>query len=634
MGEIAPRNTPDPQKIHDAPIVEVGQWYWVAPDESDERQEWFSCVVEIGSNYVELHGVPHGNSYSTARIHLDEFSKRCRLEADPESVIRGQVEFFRNVVREKITQVKEITARLGISGSPKIEQQPAEEACKALSTVSGTKDAKKYKKDLIRAKEEDLPKLFKEIQEANENLASWMSAQVLPIKAMAEGMKSVVEEIEGRIFNVTLYAGLTEEVVQFRKGAPAAFGEKLRIMQRLLYMDEECLLDYKHGGMSFGKIKDFDKWLAKPANRDRILPFPRTLVAFRVRRGTKEREALSIAEIMINLQEEELDKATFLYIRNGESLYRLNCDLEFGELIFPGRHESDLNEPMMARMFGTTVNEIITRREYDQILRDHEEKRLKAKAWAKEHPKESHICNPYQEWFTDNYEPFDPSSVYYDEIKDVITKRVIHYNRIALIVQGLFDRSEIFHPHPQVKLWNPEGFASAVELVYDGAGILHYGDPPDFEEYRKALNALLKEGSITIGQDDFWQEKEAEKESARMDNDWRVKTEYRPKRFQPYGNPGPGYLAQVVGLSKNKATFKWNRKRLVDTWGQRRGDPISCSIAVPEARLLNVSAYVPGDFKRFFEDPRTRAKYLKWAPTLLAAEEYHAGNIKPGPDEE
>lgn len=42
--------------------------------------------------------------------------------------------------------------------------------------------------------------------------------------------------------------------------------------------------------------------------------------------------------------------------------------------------------------------------------------------------------------------------------------------------------------------------------------------------------------------------------------------------------------------------------------------------------LFNVDAYTPGDFRQFFEDPRTRAQYLKWAPYLLAAEEYHAGN--------
>ena len=52
------------------------------------------------------------------------------------------------------------------------------------------------------------------------------------------------------------------------------------------------------------------------------------------------------------------------------------------------------------------------------------------------------------------------------------------------------------------------------------------------------------------------------------------------------------------------------------------------TIKVSVETLFNVSAYQPGDFRWFFEDPRTRAQYLKWAPTLLTAEEYHAGNRK------
>jgi len=49
---------------------------------------------------------------------------------------------------------------------------------------------------------------------------------------------------------------------------------------------------------------------------------------------------------------------------------------------------------------------------------------------------------------------------------------------------------------------------------------------------------------------------------------------------------------------------------------------------VPADKLFNVSAYKIGDYKQFFLDPRTRAEYLRWAPMLLAAEEYHAGTKK------
>ena len=621
-------------------LIEVGQWYWIK--ENDEKGEWFGCVAKVGSNFVEMHGVPEGSHGSNrwTRIHFDEFSKVCRRETNPETVIQGNIEVFRGIVREKLSEIRAITARLGITSHLKVEHNaPGEDSSRALSVLSGTDNIKEYKKALIKAKEKDLPALFKEMGEANENLVHWMSAQAIPMKALAEGMEGVVGEIKDRIFNVTLYAGLTEEVVQITKGEAATVAEKLHILQRLLYMDEECLLDYKHGGMEFKNLKAFDKWLAKKENQDRILPFPRALVAFRVRRDAKNRDwDGSLRQIKFLLDAEESDKLTFLYIRNGERLYRMNCDLQFGELIFPGRDELDLNEPMMAKMFCSKVNEIITKRHYDDLVREKEEGKRKRKEWEKANPKKNWMSNPFMDHsFTSlsDYEPFNPTSVFYDEIKDEIGNRVKQYNRIALIVQGLYDRSEVLHPHPPVRLWDSDGFSSAVELVYDGSKILHYGPEPDWETYRNACNASITEGSITVGQELFWTEKEAEKESRRMDNDWRFKGEYRPKHFTPYGNPGPGYLAKVerwIGKSR-KAVFQWTRKRLQYPRYASMGDLISCTLAVPDARLLNVSAYKPGDFKQFFWDPRTRAKYLKWAPTLLAAEEYHAGNLKVGPED-
>jgi hypothetical protein len=357
-GDLIPKNQPEPEPLPaDVETVSIGEWYWIKGD--GEEKEWFGCVTEVGSNYAEFGGVPNGSheSWNSTRVHFDKFSKVCRREPDPESVIRRNIGFYRGIVQEKLGEIKEITARLGITDHLKLEHRaPHEESSRALSVLSGTDNVKSYKKALIRAKEKDLPKLFEEVKEANSNLASWMSAQALPMRAMAEGMGSVVGEIEDRIFNVSLYAGLTEEVTQVTKGDPAGQGEKLHIFQRLLFMDEECLLDYKHGGMEFKHIGAFDKWLAKPENLNRALPCPRSLVAFRVRKDRKERDwEGSIQQILINFEKEQLDKATFLYIRNGERLYRLNCDLEFGDLIFPGREELNLSEPMMAKVEARSI---------------------------------------------------------------------------------------------------------------------------------------------------------------------------------------------------------------------------------------------------------------------------------------
>lgn len=634
MGDLSKRN--DATSVpEEGPLIELGQWYWLKMYSAD-KEDRIACVTLIGSNFVELED-PFGHNN---RVHLDQFDGKCRLETNPEAVIRARMDYYRNVVQDKLGEIKAITARLGVTTHQKLEQNPAQESSRALSTLSGTDNLKKYKKDLIQAKEKDLPALFKEVEEAHENLASWMKAQALPMQGAVEGMKECIAEIEGRVFNVSLYAGLSEEVVQISKGATGALTDRLHILQRLLYMDEECLLNYKHGGMEFKQLGAFDEWLAKPENLNRALPFQRSLVAFRVRRNRKEFEwDGTVEQIILNFNEGELDKLTFLYIRNGERLYRLNCDLEFGDLIFPGKDELDLSEPMMAKVFCSNVEELITKRHYDELTKEREEKEKEQEAWIKANPGKHTIHAPHGifgwSFNFDRYEPFNKSSVYYDEMKEEVASRVEHYNRIALIVQGLYDRSEILHPHPPVKLWNPDGFTSVIELVYDGSNTLNYGEPPDFEAYRLACNSSLKTGSITVGQEHFWSVQEAQKESYRMDRDWRVKSQWRPSTFQPYGNPGPGYLAKVEQWlpRTRKAVFRWTRKRLrPDHWkNQSYDDLVPATTTVPDTKLFNVSAYRLGDFKQFFQDPRTRAKYLQWAPLLIAAEEYHAGNMKVGP---
>ena len=50
-------------------------------------------------------------------------------------------------------------------------------------------------------------------------------------------------------------------------------------------------------------------------------------------------------------------------------------------------------------------------------------------------------------------------------------------------------------------------------------------------------------------------------------------------------------------------------------------------MTVPASKLFNISAYKPGDYKVFFADLRTRSNYMVWVEMLLAAEEYHAGNL-------
>lgn len=633
----------------DAPGPEVGQWYWFEEEGRNGNQvTWFACIVRVGSNYVKFE-TPGG---STTRIHFDEFDKRCRLEPNPDAHIDERIKHYQDKTNQLMGRVKEVTARLGVS--PARGELLSGNETAALARINSGQNFDTYSTDLVKAKEDLLPDLFGKIKDSNKKMAIWMTAKVVPLKAQAQGLKGIIGKIEDRIFSVELYAGLTERVELIADGEPAELGAKIHLIQRRCYMDEECLAQYETGGMDYKDIADFDRWLTRPDNLNRLLPFDRCVVAFRVRRNIKEREAVNLSDFLRILQERRADEWTFLYLRNGEKVYRMDTKIEFGAKLFPDLDKSKLDGQQLWAKESFREWTIITdneyqgkceeydrekaewkakRKAYEAALKSPEAKK-RAKELGKKKPDAECVSVPYvSDWWhrddprKESWEKYTPESVFYDDITATIEAEIKQHNRVALILQGLLDRSPVFHPHPPWEIWTSDGFRAALELVYDESRALVAGEKPDFEAFRKKLNASLKEGSVTVGQDDAWERYEGAKESQRRHNDYRYRGDWYPDRYRPTGNPGPGTLAKVASFSpkSGRCTYAWNRERQ-DFRSNNYGEPLRTTYTCSSDVVLNVDAYKPGDFKQFFNDPRTRAEYLKWAPLLLEAEEYHAGH--------
>lgn len=611
--------------------AKLAQWYWV----TDDDEEWLGCVTHLGSNYTEITSIDG----STVRVHVDQFHSECRLEPDASRVIQQNIHGQKEEVRRLMAEVEALTARLGVGSSAALPSGESEGH--ALAKLDTNVDVGAYKTALIKAKDQELPELFKEIEDANRSLAKWMKAETLPMRAQVKQMKGALDLIENRIFNVELYAGLTEEVELIVDGEPAKMTEKIRLMQRRCYMDEECLVEYQAGGMEFKDLRAFDSWLAQPEHRDRILPFPRCIVAFRVRRHDKYREIHSYIDFFRAVAEMEADRLTFLYIRNGEKIYRMNTQLEFGEQLFPdtNHHWLTAGTKLWAKTFAGRVDQIITDDQYQGLIEEHKRKeaehktakrehKAKHKAWRDRKKAAKAAGEDFDErepwlphfWSDDpsrNYEPFETDNIYYDDIQKKIADEMRQYNRIGIIIQGLLDRSPVLHPHPPWKIWSRGGSSQALEFVYDASRALVGGEKPDFAAYHKRVNASLKTGSVTVGQHRAWLADE----------------EHGEKRRNQYGNPGPAMLERVAKYEprKKRCVYAWHRDGTTyDNYGKK----FRTTATIDQDQVFNVDAYTPGDFRRFFEDPRTRAEYLQWAPWLLEAEEYHAGNRKvPEPPE-
>jgi len=605
----------------------VGRWYWVK-DEGGAPS--LACVTKLGSNYVEVTYIEHE---STQRLHNDIFWSLCEFVEDPEALLRGNAERCRRELDGLMEEVKFLTAKLGVA--PSLSLGSGEVAATAI-TVAADQPAAEYKTALVKAKDEMLPELFEKIKGKSEEYKHWLSAQVIPMKAEARSLKPAIQRVEDRIFSVELYAGLCETVKCVKDGKPAALTEPVHLFQRRLCMDEECLANYDTGGMEFKDIRAFDRWLCRKDNLDRVLPFQRTVVAMRVRRHDKEREAGSIREFIRFMDLKQLDTLTFLYIRNGAQVPRLSTEIDFGEKLFPDADHPTLSAGegrLYAKGSGKDFT-VIGENEYRARVESDEQKERETKRRVAEENKKPKAEREYVSSFSyfdraaRDYVPFTRESVEYDDIARRIARQMEQHNRVVLVLQGLLDRSPALHPHPPWRLYDAAGFGQALRLHRDSDRVLVAGDRPDFEAYRARVNALLAVGSVTVGQEVAWERLAARKENARRDALGRRASEWRPDRYQPSGDPGPGRFARVARLAKKdgRAWYRWTKER-----SRGGGPPVGRTYVCRTSRVLNVDGYQAGDYKQFFADPRTREEYLGWAPLLLSAEEYKAGRHEEPP---
>lgn len=611
----------------------VGKWYWVRSEEGDGRS--LACVTHLGSNYAKLTFIGSDErSQATLRLHHDTFWSRCEYVEDAGATMLGNAERCKRELSDLLEEVKLLTTKLGVSPSAALGAGEVASTSLALAAEQPVID---YKSALVRAKEETLPELFGKIKEKSAEYGMWLTGQVIPMQAEAEKFQPAIARVTDRIFSVELYAGLCEEVRQVRAGAPAEFVEPVHLFQRRLYMDEECLANYDTGGMVFKDLRAFERWLCRGDNLERVLPFPRTVVAFRVRRHEKEREIANLREFVRVLEDKPLDKLTFLYIRNGSRIYRLSTAIDFGAKLFP-----DVDHPVLSAGEGRLYADlsefrdeykIIGEAEYLAMVAAEEEELAEYKrkiAEEKKKPKKDrqYVSSPSMFSHSSRYEPFTKASVHYDDIAKYLRTEMEKHNRIVLVLQGLLDRSPALHPHPPWRLFEAAGFDQAIVLHRDSDRVLVAGDKPDFEAYRSKLNASIRTGSVTVGQEKAWLRFEAAKESQRRDSDPRwTRVDWRPEEHRPDGDPGPGRFARVTRVDgQDYVHYRWTKER-------RGGDgpPVERKYACSSGRVLNVDAYQAGDYKRFFSDPRTREEYLQWAPLLLAAEEYKAGRHGEAP---
>ena len=596
------------ERISNNPLdhLKVGDFYWVKFDDEKwdgDKQvkvgehETLMCIEVIGSNYVGF--TIYNSKYSSdVRVHFDEFEATCRHEPNWRQILNDRMDSARLAIQEKTRElIREGQKACLIPNEVESSDHP-----QTLLPARVSVDPKKYKKELVRI-QKSLPEISKEIEQLGEDLAVAAKNVSLPDLVKLNSIKEALGMVEDRIFTVELYCGLQETVKQIAKGEAAPIQTPIVIRQQMLFMDEETLFDYEDGGMDFEKIEKFDAWVVKPENLQRLLPDQRGIVAMRVRRDAKNYgHAPDLMTAWAHMQWAEANKQTYLLMRNGENVYRIASEVDFSPRLIPMKNEIGKDQFLKEESFWSK--------------KDHEK---------------------VPEYVTQD-------SVAFDDHMKKAEALIRHYNRIVILIQGLLDRSQVFHPHVPINLRKYEDMEKWLVLIRDEELGLP-NNKLNFEDYQKQVNSTLKVGKwIYI-------------DSAYDENFPNgVNPNYAGRRFQEKGKRGwavnamprlcrvdaikkDGSEVQVSWVWGTRSTGKrvWVEAEDRPGWGHYKRDYSTdrlCHEWIPTNRVFNLSDYQPGDYKMFLCDRALQGKYLQWAKYLLTAEDWSRNRAKGIPPEQ
>lgn len=577
-----------PERISADTVPKIGTWYHVDYEESTWDGEkttktpatMLMCVAHLASNHVLFSRNSAGGGSCLEQVRYEDLLAKTRLEPDWKAIIEEEIDGKKAELYSAVTKLADkLRASDLLSDSP----NAAPTLLPSVVRVS----PEEQKKKLTRLKEKEYPAAEKHIEKITQEMVALHRDLCLPMFVEADRMETAIKKVDQRLFALELYAGIFDDVLQIKEGAPAEQETPVSVRQMLRYMDEECLIDYDGGGMDYRKLSDFDDWVAKPENYLRLCPEPRCIVALKVRRHMKDYgRPESLVHAIRMLEEHKANMKTYLLMRNGEQLFRLATEIEFDPRLLPLRAE--FHKPFTRRSWhGAETEDIVTPRDLD-----------------------------------------------YDRHRDERLEEIFKYNRVMFLLQGILDRSKVFSPHPPINLADEDHIERYFKAIFDEELGLPSASPPVWEDYRAKVNASIKLGSHVYG-------------GRYLKGEEPVK---RYRRDTRYAGDNRGYnvnckpaCAEVTSIRRDKVTKKVIGVRVSWDWGKRWGYehsdgsggyygkygewPVNkkCHAWLDIDTVFHVEGYKPGDFKMFLCDAYLKGEYLKWAPPLLTAEQWHKG---------
>lgn len=743
-------------RMADKNKIEIGNWYFINTAEEElfhvvnytrDKNEITSgaynilvCADRFESNLVVLKS--NTCEYRVLTKNMDKLLKHVS-NIDSLIMVEDALASKRVLINQLQQQIKSIVQSM----NPK------------NSNVSDSTDVMIASKDALVAKSTELKEVHgKQINNLGEEIKSHVSdltdiARYITLPASVD-MNQIAESkeiVDEKIHDLSIYGGLYEQENVISEGYSARDDEPIHIYQNLKFMDVECVDFYITGGITAYNIPKFDSWLAKPENRDRVLPQPKSIVAIRNRKYPK-RSGWS-----------NEPNETYIYMRNGDNIKRLKTAVDIKDTLLATDNVMGIESYVKIKCHRNNDFKFMTENEYQErensirlfkplfissalesyrvekryleilltyaqgrraaqsILSKDEDSNKRAKDLSDDdfqvgvdqikhymeqnqnhinelqgliekmlssekilsddihtelrHPsghsmtirsymkdlgisddeigyinnsgievflldslqdyqdklravaieyrditlahgvtKDTDLYNPFErERDLKAYKPINDDNFFFDSIKKNQWKNYKRQNELAVLIQGIIDRTSFFG-YIEANLFQT-GFDETIKLVYDEKLGIYSGEIPDFEGFIAQCNQDSAAGDVFHGQAKVFADIEKEKQEAYRESGHS----YHYERIAI-----PEFLEATKVINKRNGktvvVFKWQTPR--DYWSQAKTAYKNHTFECELDLLINVSKYTKGDYKKFADDPRTRALYPKWGALLMAAE-YH-----------
>ena len=431
-------------------------------------------------------------------------------------------------------------------------------------SAASMKQALAGRRSILLRKEQELRGL-------QERMRALLEDQVAALRRSLDPVMAQVRLLEEGIATVNLYLGRDEEIVCLRGGQPAPQDTPITVRQLVLYADEECMVAIDEGGIDAQHLDSFDEWLlARPEHLQQVLPEEKGVVVLMPRRRSRER-----GDAWIDSQQRAADHHSYWIARNGQRLYRLSTDFEVGERLVPRQDE-------FTAMFYED------RLEWDPEQQRHIRERV----------------------------PIPPGSAAWLQAEKSADAQHRHYFRVALVLQGLIDRTTVFHPLPEegLSLLRDEAYLEGkVRVICDADQVLEDGSER-FSDWLRRLNGQLRPGMRVIGSFDGPAFRQLERERGG-----------NSRLYPPHASAPKSSVLHTLDERRRDGGLVFHYRRTDRIWDDYTGREheaqkrASCVVYPRDDFILPFDLVTVGEMEHYLGLRTARKDYIVMVPLLQAA---------------